>query len=535
MAAQAKQIPKSPRPAEPAAERRLVLVADGNTGRGSRLLDECSTAGFLAKLAPHGAAALEVALAVQPAVVIAQLDLPLVDALKLAEILRANPRTRDTRFIFLGPGEGLGSRGAVGDRLLPADTRPVEVVRTLVDVLDRQSRIESLDTLARPGGTADGEIGELPLADLLQSLLLQRRSGRLCLVREAETGGAEQGVLTIRDGEVIQARTGTVEGEKALFRLMAWTSGQFSFEAGTPGETPSILAPTRRLLAEGMRQLEEWDRLSLRLPPLDSPVRLNVRNSELPNIVHPLTQEVLLLLELYGTVREVVDHSAFPDYQVLRTLHTLGERDIVEIGRAPMPRPGRKRASERLFSDAQGRRLADWLREGGASNGAAAKLLVVSSGATSLPDFLRLLEALPEVELELDPDRAADLGGQLVTLGRIDVSDGVAIEIVHLPGESEWAPFWPVAGHAALGTLFLLEAPVASSARRIAPVATNLARLPRARTFHVVLLGKHDRIGPDELRENLALIDEASLFLLPIQSEKDPAALLRGLFARVMP
>jgi len=51
----------------------------------------------------------------------------------------------------------------------------------------------------------------------------------------------------------------------------------------------------------------------------------------------------------------------------------------------------------------------------------------------------------------------------------------------------------------------------------------------------VVLLGRDERIGPDELRENLALIDEASLFLLPVQSDKDPSVLLRSLFARVMP
>ena len=43
---------------EAAAERRLVVVADGNTGRGARVVDECSTAGFPCKLAPHGACLL---------------------------------------------------------------------------------------------------------------------------------------------------------------------------------------------------------------------------------------------------------------------------------------------------------------------------------------------------------------------------------------------------------------------------------------------------------------------------------------------
>jgi hypothetical protein len=62
-----------------------------------------------------------------------------------------------------------------------------------------------------------------------------------------------------------------------------------------------------------------------------------------------------------------------------------------------------------------------------------------------------------------------------------------------------------------------------------------LGQIPRARTFHVVLLRKGERISPDELRANLSLIDEASLFLLPLESGKEPTPLLRGLFSRILP
>jgi len=233
----------------------------------------------------------------------------------------------------------------------------------------------------------------------------------------------------------------------------------------------------------------------------------------------------------------VVDHCAYPDYQVLRTLHTLDERGIVQIGRVPAPGPAVVAPAERLFSDGQGRRLAEWLRPSAptGSGEVVAKLLVVGSVPAAIPDFLRLLEAVPEVELEHDPARSADLSGRLTTIARVAVADQVAIELVHVPADDAWAAFWPVAGHGALGTLFLLDAPVGEAARRVESVSEALGRLPRARTFHVVLLGPDQRIGPEELRENLALIDEASLFLLPIRSDKDPSVLLRSLFARVMP
>ncbi len=55
------------------------------------------------------------------------------------------------------------------------------------------------------------------------------------------------------------------------------------------------------------------------------------------------------------------------------------------------------------------------------------------------------------------------------------------------------------------------------------------------RLFHAVLLGKGDRVSADELRENLTLIDDASLFLIPLETSKDPATLLGRLFARIVP
>jgi hypothetical protein len=51
----------------------------------------------------------------------------------------------------------------------------------------------------------------------------------------------------------------------------------------------------------------------------------------------------------------------------------------------------------------------------------------------------------------------------------------------------------------------------------------------------VVLLRKGERISPEELKRNLSLIDEASLFLLPLDSGKAPSALLRSLLFRVVP
>jgi hypothetical protein len=381
------------------------------------------------------------------------------------------------------------------------------------------------------------------LSELVTLFQSSRASGRLDLTQHpfhaAETGTApEKGVVWIRNGDVLQAETGRTSNEKAFFRMLGWRGGRFRFEPSTVDEPAFIATSTRMLLQEGTRQRAEWDRLSTTLPQLDSPVRMRVKSSDLPNIVHPLTHEVMLLLELYGVVRDVVDHCSFPDYQVLRTLQTLADREIVELGQVPVPlSPSSVPEREPLFNEAQVRRLREWVGAAGrnASAGRSAKLLVASSDPEATPDFARLFRDLPGARLS-EPMLRGEIGPKdLATIGTLEIGEGLEIDLVHVPRDEWYAPLWSLAGHRALGTLFLLSGSVGSSADALAPMCAALAELPRARTFHVIVLRKGERISADELRENLSLIDEASMFLLPLESRKEPVQLMRGLLARIVP
>jgi hypothetical protein len=49
------------------------------------------------------------------------------------------------------------------------------------------------------------------------------------------------------------------------------------------------------------------------------------------------------------------------------------------------------------------------------------------------------------------------------------------------------------------------------------------------------MLGEGERLSSEDLRDNLSLLDEGSLFVLPSASGKDSESLLRSLFARIVP
>lgn len=513
-----------------------VLIADADPERAARLAEALGEAGTACGSAPDGPRALEAALASPPGVIVAGPALPLIDGAQLSAILAANPRTRSTRFVFLG-GEGPAPGASVA---LAADVAPGDVVQAIVGLLEQQSRIEAVDAgLAVESPTAtvrryDGTFGELTPADLLEMLHVKRASGRLTLGWTREDGGRSEGFVWLEEGELHGAATGRVLGEKALFRILGWAEGRFRFEPEPIAQPASIRSPLRSLLSEAARQQDEARRLAV--PALDAPVRLCVEPGDQPRSVHPLTQEVLTLLETADRVEDVVEASSHPDHQVLRTLQTLFEREWVEFGRAEIAGPRTPDAG--LFDAAQIRRLRRFAHaapgEGGGADGGGCKLLVAGT-PDRVERFGALLESVPGAVLAPAFARGEDMSRELGPMGRIDVEGDFGLDFVHVPLDEAFAPIWPFAGHRALGTILLLDVEVGTAVETLAPLARAVGAREDARTFHVVLLDAGQRLSPDALRENLSLIDEASLFLLPIEPDKDPGSLLRSLFARIVP
>ncbi|MCA9509630.1 MAG: DUF4388 domain-containing protein [Myxococcales bacterium] len=514
----------------------VLLVADGNAGRARRLAAALEGEVERVEVADNGVVAIERALALAPSLLVAAHGLPLVDAPRLAEIVASNPRTSSTRFLFLGEPERSSFQPGVGDEQVPATLRPLDVADVAREMLARQRRAQQFAVAAGSGHASSGSLEELALADALRMLNEGAKSGRLELSHDDLGGERHAGSVDVERGEIVGARTGRATGEKALFRMLLWDAGSFRFgPRGTPGEAMRMRMPTRQLLAEGLRQASEWKRLSTQLPPLDSRIHLRVEPADLPSGVHPLTQEVLVLLEAQERVGDVVDHASFPDYQVLRTLRTLEERGIVAIGRSACePRPGPR---EGLFGEPQVRRLREWIRDaqGHPSTPRPARLVVAASDASGLPDLANLLRPIPGVALAPAMEAGRVARDAIAPLGTVRIDERHAIELVHVPSAPRFAPLWARAAHGALGVVFLLSGAVGEAATRLAPMVRAVHALPRPRVFHAALLGKGERPSPDELRENLSLIDEGSLFLIPLEPSKEPSTLLARLFARIVP
>jgi hypothetical protein len=108
-----------------------------------------------------------------------------------------------------------------------------------------------------------GDLGELPLPDLVQMTSVGGKTGRLVLFDEED---AVAGVLMFRAGRLVGARSGELTAEKAFYALLGLKTGSFDFDAQAELDEDEVNLPTEMLLIEGMRRLDEVYRLRRRLP-----------------------------------------------------------------------------------------------------------------------------------------------------------------------------------------------------------------------------------------------------------------------------
>ena len=169
--------------------------------------------------------------------------------------------------------------------------------------------------VAAAGGDFRGDLQQVSVADLLQLLGANRRSGTLSL---ATPSGA--GEVRLGDGEVLDAVYRRVDGEKALMRLLGETEGSFAFAGGTAPTLRRIERSSQALLMDGMRQLDEARKLAAGLAlGSDALLAFALARPEHRDV----EQRVLEVLVTPRTLAELLDEVPALDLEVLRALSGL--------------------------------------------------------------------------------------------------------------------------------------------------------------------------------------------------------------------
>lgn len=390
-----------------------------------------------------GAKALELALTSNPGLMVLETYLPLLPSSRLAQILRANPRTEGVAFVFIGQeGEEVDGFRRHKDQFF---VRPFNHEQLLGAILGYLRRLEQTRKVGRQDQEVEGALNQISLVDLLQIFNLNRKDGVLTLRR-----GEQSGTITLLGGLVANSRLAQLQGEKAFFRLLNWVEGSFSFTPGRSDEETRITTPTDHLILEGLRQQDELAAQLDRLPKLDDELVLQVPRGNLPSGLRPATQEILVLLQYYHRVQDILDHCSRPDLEVLQILQILLDKGL--LGAAPRT-PEKEAEQILLLSSEEIIAIKDGLGEGDVLlEEASAKLVLLANSNDDLQAFITSLQGIREFEPAGELLRHP---GQLPLgdVGRLKVADTFVVRLFCLPATPSSAPLWQPFCRRLLGVL----------------------------------------------------------------------------------
>jgi CheY-like chemotaxis protein len=420
------------------AQSRKILIADPDVNAVRPLTRALRQRGYQVQYAADGSRALEVAVLRHPDVILFDENCRQIEARSFIQILLTNPRTDDIPVVVTTSDRELERFRPFRDGALQKPFNLDEVI-SRIDHLCR--RVEAATSLKGDAREIEGGLSQLPLPDLLQILAMNRRTGRLTVAN-----GHEKGEIFLATGQPVNARVGEIEGEKALFRLVAWREGTFAFMPGPAPLRALINRVMEDVLLEGMRQSDERARLLNGLPPLG---QLLQRTPDAASVVepHPVTAEVLQLLRMPRRISEVIDLAGPPDLEVLGAIAALLTRGIIERV------AGAELSESPLLGAAEVHSLRGRLMRGRSSRSPLiAKIVVCGSGSRA---GRWLTKALPGVSTVSAEPQA--LRSSFGTLGRVEVSDVLHVDLVVVPTADAARPLWRPFIAGAIGAIVLEE------------------------------------------------------------------------------
>jgi CheY-like chemotaxis protein len=203
-----------------------------------------------------------------------QPDLVLVDtalgndgAFKCFAETRSDAATTEIPFIFITePGELNHHQDALRPDHSDCLFKPVlvkEVTAKVALVLEKKKR----NRWARRDSARtrfSGRLEDWSVVDLLQTIDMCKKSGELILETPWGTGQ-----VWFTDGQLLDAALGSLQGDAAVYRMLALDSGAFVVEFKPIRRVTTIRQATQALLLEGLRRVDETNRLREQLPRMD--------------------------------------------------------------------------------------------------------------------------------------------------------------------------------------------------------------------------------------------------------------------------
>ncbi len=300
------------------AKQHILIVDDDQ--KSLRVLEiSLKKAGFSVTIAANGIDALEKVAVSVPELIISDVKMPKMNGYQFCQRVKDDPKLASIPFIFLTSQRSVedkvrGLELGVDDYL----TKPIYIRELIarVRLLLQKKEKESLEKVDQQN-MFQGSLADLGVVDLLQTIEIGRKTGQILL-----TSGSKSGVMYLQNGRIIDATCGPHSGARAVYRLLTWNDGAFKIDFKPVDRPETIELSTQGLIMEGMRRLDEFERLAEQIPSLDSILIIDPQEllDQYPEGFPSKAGEILQLFNGKRSIIDVADECGLDDLPALNII-----------------------------------------------------------------------------------------------------------------------------------------------------------------------------------------------------------------------
>ena len=199
--------------------------------------------------------ALELILAAPPDLVLAEVDCDASDAFQLLREVRKDAAFQHIPFAFLARGKSrllkIRALRQGADDFLVKEGDLEELLARIQNILARESARRG-SGLKRAKRGVTGSLDNLSLPDIVQTLTMGMKTALVAVSHDDLSGR-----IFFRDGAVVHAKCGELQGEAAFHAMARWKSGEFAIEHGVKSRRTTIECDPMFLVMEAMRLMDE--------------------------------------------------------------------------------------------------------------------------------------------------------------------------------------------------------------------------------------------------------------------------------------
>ncbi len=152
-----------------------------------------------------------------------------------------------------------------------------------------------------------GRLEDLNVNDLIELFSIERKSGTVTIANE----NGHSGYMLFKDGMLYNAATAQLQGEEAVYKMMNWGKGRFSFVFCNIEPGKKITLSNLGILLQGAKRMQLKDQLLQQIPSTEAVVitTTNFKQIMAQNKMDPRLKKFIDLFDGERTLRRIIDDS----------------------------------------------------------------------------------------------------------------------------------------------------------------------------------------------------------------------------------